>query len=279
VPLRGFEVVQCVARVDIRHGTRSLSCLLQVSGDERSDVFGGRAFVDEAVDDGGNALQPQGEPVFHHDAGGRVAGDSSETTSSQPLEVVLAPLRPEATRLQRLSGRQELYIPASDPDSTIVIDALAARFGVTVESSALKSAGISVVVLNRDGTRANDYAALGANPGMLPKEALELALRGVKMAVETLPDTEVIVAASDPDKKLYSFEFRHRDGTPLPYNHNGNFHFATGDSTGRVLHGFDLRKALTDDVQLVIRVITLRSIRVLPFALSGIPLQPAPQKR
>ena len=272
------EVVRCSGIPNLRSGIVSVRCTLRLGDGEAKEVFGGRAFIDVAIDDRGNSLKQEGAPEFRYDRVGRVSGDSSETTASQPIEVRLAPLRPGTERLRQLIGRVEFFIPALDPDSTIVLDAPALPGGVAIESAALRAVGVGLVVYDKAGITANDHAAL-PNGAELPMQLRERVIRDIRRMVDDLPVTEVIVAAVDPGKRLYSVEFQHKDGSPLRYNHNGNFHLGSAGAPTPVYHGFDLGQPMSRDVRLVIRVITPRSIRVVPFAISDIPVQGGLQKR
>jgi hypothetical protein len=86
------------------------------------------------------------------------------------------------------------------------------------------------------------------------------------------------VGISDPHGHLLGVEFRTKDGRPLRYNHNGNYH--SSGMPGKPERRFDVYDPgvpLPPDAQLVCWVATSRALVTVPFHFTDVSLLPAPK--
>ena len=236
-------------------------------------VRAGRVTISHALDDTGAILQQETTNAFHSVSVGRI-DDSKDLTSREPTPFVLAGVSKGARALADVSGLLELVIPDLDPGATLVVADLPSRFGVPIRPDA--STGTRVVLTVFDRTGASAAAAAKAPGG--PQEYDFGPLFGTFMPrppgfpkIQMDPH-DVAVAIEDPEDRIVDLEFQAGDGSPLRYNHGGNYHSNGPPEGGRRFDTYHLEADLPADARLVCWLATPKAVLKAPFHLDRLPL-------
>ena len=277
---------------NIRRGTKSVVGTLKLTGPDAARVVAARAIISLATEDAGLELKQEGSPSFYTTSVGSVSGDHSEIMVLEPITFALSPTSAGATHLRAVEGHIEVFIPERDPDTLVVVDSLAARFGSRIDSPGLQAAGVTLVVYDKASTekyRTQDSEWAPQNfdsgpwfiawprreslfPPGLPPAVQTTMMNALKARAEEMPATVIGVGIQDPHERLLPVEFQDKSGAPLQYNHNGNYHSSRGTGDGKRFDGYDLRTQFPADGKMVCWVMTDKSLESVPFKLSNVQL-------
>ena len=254
---------------------REISAPILLTGPGAAEVKAARAQVASAVDDTGAELSPE-SGLFNFPL--PFANNAKRTTASIPaFGVSLRQPAAGATKLRELNGTIEMVIPALDPDATVQINQLPTKLGQPISSAALKAAGITIIVLDREAsehalTDPND--ASGARAFLTNATGTSTTAGKNPNGVSRMNDRDVALAISDPRGRLAGLEFQNMYGSALPYNRNGWSHYSAGP--GRRFSIYRLNSKLNDEIKLVCWLVTPKSVASYPLRATNVPLPAAP---
>ena len=261
-------------------------------------VRASRAVVTTAQDETGADLKLPNPSDLYETSVGMVSSEALKAVTLRPLSIRLGLPASDPKALRLLEGRVELVIPDLDPGSTITVPGILATAGTPVHAAALTEEEITLIIYDQQAAEKyrdakfgeggpQDYdsgpmfsaragaAALGDLP---PAVVKAIAQQFQKMAVQ-MKANELAVGISDPHGHLVGVEFRTKDGLPLPYAHNGNYHSSgMPGKPDRRFDVYDLRAPIPPDVQLVCWVATRSSLVTVPFHFTDVPLPLPPSK-
>jgi len=230
-----LDLVWVRPQVTMNTGERSLTFRLKFAAPWDDRVRAARVIIESARDDTGAHLGQTATPAFRHDAVGCIAGDSSRTTSKEPLEFALHGSAKTATFLPAVKGTVEAVVPDLDPGATATVERITSYLGVALDSAAFARAGVTVTVFSQ-------------------------------------PENELLVQIIDPEDLVVGWEFEAHDGGALPYNHNGVSH-ASGNS-GTSSHRYHFATKPPDDARFTCWMRTKKSLVRFPLNLTNILLPP-----
>ena len=278
-PLPGVAQFQISGErtVNLRTGEKGMLVSLEPFGPGGARILAGRVTVSHAEDDTGAALEQQTTYGFHTVSVGRV-DNSKDMTSREPIAFSLWGLSKDARFIRSVSGVMEFIVPDLDPLSTAVIEALPSKLGSPVDSPELAAAGITVAAYDR----ASAAAAAGAKAPGGPQDYDSGPLFGPshpppgffrKIEME---DGDVAVAVDDRDDRLVSVDFEAPDGSPLRYNHAGNYHSSgLPGHPGRRFDIYRMGYALPAGARMVCRITTEKALLKVPFHVDMLPIPEA----
>ncbi len=282
---------------DMRTGARSVQLHFVPKGTADSQIKAARVILTRAEDDTGASLRQDGTPAFSQPTVGRMAGDEAETTSRQPILLTLSGLAPGAKTIKSVDAVLEAFLPGFDPGATQTFDDLAAKFGSPLRASVLTKAGVTLVIYDQaTGERMSAANAPGGpqdfdtGPYFGGKnKAAFLVAAGVprsvaeKLAAAPPPDPahlgpeqnrmkagDIAVGLRDPGQRVIAVEFQARDGSPLPYNHNGHYH--SGGQAGQRFDVYNLGATIPPDARMVCWSLTDASVVKVPLKLADLRL-------
>jgi len=246
---------------------QEISAPILLTGPAASEVKAARTLVESAVDDTGAQLGATTIFTLSPAMIGRTA-----ITASPMLSVSLQKPATGARTLRSLDGTLEVVIPALDPDATVQVDELPAKLGRPVSSPALAAAGITIIILDRQGceralTDAND--ASGAR-GFLTKSATSGPVWKNPAGVSRMNSRDVALAIHDPQGRLAGVEFQTMYGDALSYNHNGLSHYSI--AAGKRFTIYRLDSKLSNNLKLVCWLATPKSLVTYPLHAANVPL-------
>lgn len=285
---------------NIRTGARGVIIHLEATGPTASHVQAGRFILTQAQDDTGADLKQEGTPAFSHATVGRVSGDQAESTSRQPILIILMGLAKNAKTLRVIEGKLEVFVPAQDPDAAVTVDNVASRFGIPLQAPALKKADVTLVIYDRPTAEKMSSAKTPGGPQdydagqmfgsdyvdpSLPPAIAQAIKDAQKKALENSPpafvermrkmnemgETEIAIGWHDPEHRIVGLEFQAVDGSPLAYNHNGQYH-SERTSEKKGFDVYDLRSPLPASARMVCWLPTDNSVIPVPLKLADLPL-------
>lgn len=135
-------------RYDIRG--RDIYVPIQITGPGSSHVRGARFRLIRASDDTGAELTSALAPSFFRAAVGSSSPEDYVRTSVPSLSIALSNLAPDAKFIRSLEGAVEFVFPLADPGSTVRLHGIIDQLGSPLQTPALKEAGISLIVYDRE---------------------------------------------------------------------------------------------------------------------------------
>lgn len=281
---------------NLRSGSNLPIVRMQLRGAVTAEVKAARVIVTHAQDDTGLALRQDGTPVFYYPAVGSSSRDDFTGRRSPSLSATLTPAAPTANSITSLEGMVELVIPALDPNATAVIEDLPTKAGTTVESPALRKAGVTLEIFDQRAYDARlatyhdqqggltDYGiGVYLDPTLLDKnvshEQIQQTIEQLRSQDRPLKatDRDIALGITDPENRLVALEFRAADGAPLIYNRNGWAHFSV-EHWGRHLDFYRLEAGIPSGLQLVCWLLTPKSLVQVPLKLADLSLPVQPEK-
>jgi TonB family protein len=261
---------------NIRTGERGVIVNLSPVGTMQSRVQAGRVTITQALDDKHTLLTQQTANKFYTVSVGRI-DDSRDLTSREPASFSLWGLSEDSKDLVSILGVLELVVPDLDPNSTAVVPNIRGKFGSAVASDALAAAGVTLTVFDKDSANAESAKKVPGGPqeydsgpffGSVPQ--LPAGFPRPKMGME---DGDIAVAIDDPNERLIGLEIQAADGSPLNYNHGGNYHSSgLPGSSGRRFDAYHIGAALPSDARLVCWLLTPKSVLKIPFQIDKLPI-------
>ena len=264
---------------NMRTGDRGLDAYLAPVGPLESRIRAGRVTISHALDDTGAVLTQITTNKFYSISAGRI-DDSRDLTSREPTPFSLWGISKGAKALGFVLGTLELVIPDLDPGSTVVVENVSGRFGSAVPSEALSKAGVTLIVSDKKSAYAAAAAKARGGPqdydaGILFGTSYHLPPGFPKAEME---EGDIAVAIDDPEERLVGLEIQAADGSPLRYNHAGNYHSSGfAGSPGKRFDTYHLGTNLPPDARLVCWLITPKSLLRIPFHFDTLPL-PGPSE-
>jgi TonB family protein len=261
--------------INVRDGTRGVNAYLAPVGPFESRVRAGRVTLSHALDDTGTLLTQVTTNKFYSVSVGKI-DDSKDFTSRGPAPFSLWGLSKDAKALEMLSGTLELVIPDLDPGSTVAAENIASLYGFPIASDALARAGVTLVVFDKKSA----YAAAAAKVHGGPQDYDAGILFGQSQFARPpgfpkieMQEGDFAVAIDDPQERLVGVEFQSANGSPLRYNHGGNYHSSGFDgSPGRRFDTYHVGTSLPGNLRLVCWLITPKSVLKVPFHIDMLPL-------
>jgi RNA polymerase sigma factor (sigma-70 family) len=264
------------ATENIRTGSLGVNVSLSPVGMLESRVQAGRITITSALDDKGALLTQETTNKFYTVSVGRI-DDSRDLTSREPASFSLWGLSKDSKELVSVLGVLELVIPDLDPNSTVTVDNISEKFGSGVRSEVLAAAGVTISVFDK---RAAETAAANKIPGGpqeydsgpffgdMPKRPA--VFPRPKMEME---DGDIAVAIDDPNDRLIGIEIEAADGSPLNYNHGGNYHSSgLPGKPGRRFDTYHIGAALPSNARLVCWLLTPKAVLKIPFQIDRLPI-------
>jgi TonB family protein len=270
--------ISAEATANMRDGTRGVNAYLAPVGPLESRVRAGRVTLTHALDDTGAVLTQATTNKFYSVSVGRI-DDSKDLTSGEPTPFSVWGLSKGAKALMMISGTLELVIPDLDSGSTVVVEHIDARYGTAIASGALDKAGVTLIVF--DKKTAYTVAAAKTHGGPQDYDAGPMFGQSLFKPPPGFPKVEmeegdIAVAIDDPEERLVGLEIQAADGSPLRYNHGGNYHSSgLQGSPGKRFDTYHLGTSLPDNARLVCWLITPGSLLKVPFHLDTLPLPDA----
>lgn len=264
----------------MRTGELGIQAYLEPVGPGGARIEAGRVTIAQAQDDTGAVLRQETTNTFHTVSVGRV-DDSKDLTSREPTPFSLWGLAKGAKLIKSVSGTMEFIVPDLDPRATAVVDALPAKFGSPINSPELSGAGVTVTVF--DGSSA--VAAAGAKAPGGPQDYDAGPLFGPVHPPPGFPKYEmkegdIAFAIDDPGDRLIALEIQARDGSPLRYNHGGNYHSSLlPGHPGRRFDTYRLGSGIPADARLVCWLVTDKALLKIPFHVEMLPIPELDQGR
>jgi len=267
-------LISAESTTNMRDGTRGLQAYLTPVGLLESRVRAGRVTISHALDDTGALLTQATTNKFYSVSVGRI-DDSKDLTSREPTPFSLWGLAKGSKAIESVSGVLELVIPDLDPGSTVVIENIPAKYGSSIGSEALAKAGVTLTVFDKKSA----YAAAGAKTRGGPQDYDSGTMFGTFFPLPPgfprpgMEGGDIAVAIDDPDEHLVGLEVQAVDGSPLRYNHNGQYHSSSlAGSPGRRFDTYHLATDLPSDARLVCWLITSKSLLRIPFHFDRLPV-------
>ncbi len=261
--------------VNMRDGTRGINAYLAPVGPLESRVRAGRVTLSHALDDNGAVLTQSTTNKFYSITAGRI-DDSKDLTSREPTPFTLWGLSVGAKALEMVSGTLELVIPDLDPGSTVVVGNIDTQFGSPIASEALANAGITLIVFDKKCAYATAAAKIKGGPqdydaGPMFGQSLFKPPHGFPK--QEMEEGDIAVAIDDPEERIVGLEIQAADGSPLRYNHGGNYHSSGYQgSPGKRFDTYHLGTGLPGGARLACWLITPGSLLKVPFHLDTLPL-------
>jgi len=250
---------------------KEISAPILLTGPAAADVKAARTRVESAVDDTGTELSPE-SPLFSFSM--PFASSAKRARNAVlPISVSLRPPSAGATKLRELNGTLEMVIPGLDPAAMVQVDQLTAKLGRPVTSPALAAAGITIIVMDKQGsaralTDPNDES--GARDYLTKVAGQSLTVWKNPANISRMNDRDVALAIHDPHHRLASVEFQTMYGGALAYNRNGWSHYSI--SVGKRFSIYRLNSKLSDDIKLVCWLVTPKSVATYPLHVVNVPL-------
>ena len=260
--------------VNMRDGTRGVEAYLAPVGPMESRVRGGRVTVSHALDDSGAVLTQVTTNKFYSVSVGRI-DDSRDLSSREPTPFSLRGLSKGSSALEFVSGVLELVVPDLDPASTVVVEDIPMKYGSVLTSGALAKAGVTMTVFDKKTAYAAAAAKTAGGPqdydsGILFSTSHPLPPGFPRPEME---EGDIAVAVDDPEERLVGVELQAADGSPLRYNHGGQYHSSgLAGSPGRRFDTYRLGANPSGDARLVCWLITPASLLKIPFHIDRLPL-------
>jgi TonB family protein len=267
-------LISAESTTNMRDGTRGLQAYLTPVGPLEARVRAGRVTISHALDDTGAVLTQATTNKFYSVSVGRI-DDSKDLTSREPTPFLLGGLSKGSKAIESVSGVLELVLPDLDPGSTVVIENIPAKYGSPVASEALARARVTLTVFDKKSA----CAAAGAKAPGGPQDYDSGTMFGAFFPLPPgfprpgMEEGDVAVAIDDPDERLVGLEVQAADGSPLRYNHNGQYHSSgLAGNPGRRFDTYHLGTDLPRDARLVCWLITSTSLLRVPFHFDRLPV-------
>jgi hypothetical protein len=253
---------------------------LKIVGDALVDAKGIRVTVDSAIDDTGRLLINEKTEKSEF-----TEIDMSDKTATTAKVELRNPVR-QATAIQELSGSVELFIPRRDVESIATITNLSRNLGVPITASALKGAGIELVIWNKDQFEARKKAEeeklkkeLAANrksdgEGASEEDLGEALAGGLQKMFGSLfsgfgrmEENSLAFQITDPQSRLVNVEFEDERGKPI--GTNGRMTMGGGKEKTSI---YEFSEKLPATARIKVYVLTQKATIKVPFKLAGLPL-------
>ena len=250
---------------------KEISAPILLTGPAATDVKAARTRVESAVDDTGTELCPE-SALFNFSLPFASAAKRARN-AVLPISVSLRPPTAGATKLRELNGTLEMVIPGLDPEAMVQVDQLPAKLGRPVVSPALAAAGITLIVMNKQGsaralTDVQDES--GARDFLTNVAGQSLTVWKNPANISRMNDRDIALAIHDPHGRLAGVEFQTMYGNALPYNHNGWSHYSI--AAGKRFSIYRLNSKLNDEIKLVCWLVTPKSVATYPLHIANVPL-------
>lgn len=259
-----------------------LDIQLRLSGAGLKDAKAARIKVDKAIDDTGKNLV--GDKTLDQEFK-EIASFEIQSSEAARLEVELKNSDRRATVVKELTGVLELFLPASDPRSTIRIANFQNVIGKPLVNPTLRTAGIEVTVWTKEVFDARKRAEDERNKREIEARARKAEKSGdLSDAAEALGQGLAAVFGSmfssfaqmdpndlalnikDPQSKLVAVEFEDAAGRVI--EHRGKT--TIGGDPKTVIFGFEHKLPAATRIKFF--VLTPGSVSKVPFRLADIPL-------
>ncbi len=253
---------------------------LKIVGDALVDAKGIRVSVDAAVDDTGRDLTNEKTEKSEF-----TEIDMSDKTATTAKIALRNPVR-QATAIQELSGSIELFIPRRDVESVATITNLSRSLGVPISASALKGAGIDLVIWNKDQFEARkkteeeklkkalEAKRKTAGEGASEEDLGESLAGGLQKMFGSLfsgfgrmEENSLAFQITDPQSRLVNIEFEDERGKPI--GTNGRMTMGGGKEKTSI---YEFSEKLPATARVRVYVLTPKATIKVPFKLTGLPL-------
>lgn len=255
---------------DARMG--GLTIELKLTGESVKEVKALRARVKSAKDDRGTNLAKGGKDEKTADF-----DEFSPDRRPGPSLHLMSPARDASTI--DVAAEVELFIPARDPETKLIVDSFQSRLDKPIASTALRAAKAEITPLSAAAYKARqagnkpkkeDIIAEGKKQGVSEAEiqqALALIEAFSAIGSEEPSETSVLVETKDPDGRIISIDVVGADGKALPSGSRGS----QGGREGRLMK-IDLSSKAPADAALLVTMRTSKSVVTLPMNLKGVAL-------
>ncbi|MFY9608569.1 MAG: hypothetical protein WAU45_08140 [Blastocatellia bacterium] len=253
---------------------------LKIVGDVLVDAKGIRVSVDAAIDDTGRDLINEKTEKSEF-----TEIDMSDKTATTAKVALRNPVR-QATAIQELSGSIELFIPRRDVESVATITNLSRNLGVPISASALKSAGIDLVIWNKAQFETRKKAeeeklkkeleakrkkeGEGASEddiGDSLADGLQKMFGSLFSGFGRMEENSLAFQITDPQSRLVNIEFEDERGKPI--GTNGRMTMGGGKEKTSI---YEFSEKLPPAARVRIYVLTPKATIKVPFKLTGVPL-------
>jgi len=175
-----------------------------------SDLSAVRIVLREAVDDKGNTLfEPQEEePGFSPVQGMPGRKDPSRKAF---LDIGLMNPARDATKIAKVSGEIDLYMPSRDPGAVVTVPKIVSKGGKALDLAPLKASGVSITVIDPASREAEKKKAVEEKRRELKEEGYEdedIAWRVEDFAeyFYVPAEGELAMRIDDPEERVQSLE-------------------------------------------------------------------------
>lgn len=251
---------------------------LRVIGDAMAEAKGIRVILEKAVDETGRDL------IDREKKAAEFEDLSSSFGNRDKIDLEMKNAARQATVLQEVSGKIELFIPKRDPKSMILLPGALKTTGRPVISQGLKAAGIDLTVWTKEQYEARrkteearlkkEMEARRKNAGASPDDAADAMVEGLMKvfgglfnAFSEMGENSVALQIADKQGKLIAIEFEDAAGKTIQRQSRSTMGSAE-DQTQII----DFESKLPADTRIRLYVLTPRSIVSTPFKLTSIPL-------
>jgi hypothetical protein len=253
---------------------------LKVLGDTLVDAKAMRLSVEAAVDDTGRNLigEKTESPEFKEiDLSGKTAATAKVELKN--------PVR-QATAIQELSGSVELFMPLRDVNSVATVTNLSKNLGVPISAPAMKTAGIELVIWNKNQFEARkkaeeeklkkEMAAKRKKDGEGGKEddlgesladGLQKVFGSLFSGFARMEENSLAFQITDPQSRLVGIEFEDDRGKPI--GTNGRMTMGGGKDKTTI---YEFSERLPDTARVRMYVLTAKATIKVPFKLTNVPL-------
>ncbi len=251
---------------------------LKLVGDAMAEAKGIRVILEKAVDETGrDLLDPEKKSDEFEDL-------SSSFGGRDKIDIEMKNAARQATVLQELSGRIELFIPKRDPKSLILLPEALKTTGRPLGSPELRAAGITLTVWTREQyearrkveearikkeieERRKKSAETPGDPADEMVDGLMKIFGGLFSALTEMGENSVALQLSDKQGKLIAIEFEDAAGKTIP--RQGRSTMGSRDDQTQII---DFENKLPADARIRLFLLTPRSVVSTPFKLTNIPL-------
>jgi hypothetical protein len=258
-----------------------LEVQLKVIGDLVADVRGVRVSLIRAIDSTGKNLIDEKSTSSRGSGFDDVSSSDSENLKVD-LEMKNAARR--ATLVTEISGTLELFVPDRDPGSTITLTGFNRETGKPITSAPLKTAGIDLVVWNKqqyEGQKKAEEEKIKKTieekkKSGTPQEQADIAealssglmkvFGGLFNAMTEMSANGVALQLTDPQKRVINVEFVDDAGKRISTQGRTTM----GDDPKTMI--FDFEEKLPENAKLKVYLLTAKSVVKAPFKVANVPL-------
>ena len=238
-----------------------LEVKIKLLGESVVDAESIRTTITTAVDDTGRDLIDQEKQK------NEFVKKNGQSKESWEVSVDLKNPARKATVIKELTGRADLLVPKSDPDSIVKIGNFQKYGGQPITAAALSAAGIEIVAYTKeqaDAEKAKQAEEAKRNPKANIGEAIAGAF-GEMFNVGGGPNS-ITVQMKDPNEMVADVEFQDETGKMIQVNGWSS----SGNRKTKESKTFNFQTKLPDTTFLVIYLATPKSVVSIPLALKDV---------